>query len=143
MIDVTVVRGLDAAPAARILREEVFVREQGFLEEYDDIDATAWHAVLTVDGLPSATGRLFWDAVGGGWHIGRVAVAASARGRGLGAMVMEALERKALELGGDRAVLSAQCRAQGFYERIGYRAFGEVYLDEDCPHIDMEKRLAP
>lgn len=36
---------------------------------------------------------------------------------------------------------NSQCRAQGFYEKIGYVASGETYLDEDCEHIHMEKKL--
>lgn len=29
----------------------------------------------------------------------------------------------------------------GFYEKNGFQAYGEEYLDEFCPHIHMEKRL--
>ncbi|MDY4474645.1 GNAT family N-acetyltransferase [Mitsuokella sp.] len=38
-------------------------------------------------------------------------------------------------------VLSAQIQARPFYEKLGYRASGEEYLDEYCPHIRMEKEL--
>ena len=46
---------------AKNIREEVFMREQGFSEEleFDDIDQTAWHIVLTSRGKPVGTGRLF------------------------------------------------------------------------------------
>ena len=44
-------------------------------------------------------------------------------------------------MGGKRVYISAQCQAQPFYQRLGYTAYGEVYLDEHCPHIDMEKYL--
>ena len=40
---------------------------------------------------------------------------------------------------GPRFILSAQVRAQGFYEAIGYHAKGETYLDEYCPHVTMTK----
>lgn len=42
-------------------RRKVFVAEQGFSEEleFDDIDQTAWHIVLTSRGKPVGTGRLF------------------------------------------------------------------------------------
>ena len=29
----------------------------------------------------------------------------------------------------------------GFYEKVGYIAYGEEYLDEGYPHIDMKKTL--
>ena len=48
---------------------------------------------------------------------------------------------KAKALGGEKVVISAQCQARAFYEKLGYTAFGEEYLDEYCPHIDMEKKL--
>ena len=31
--------------------------------------------------------------------------------------------------------------ARPFYEKLGYWASGEEYLDEYCPHIHMEKEL--
>ena len=32
-------------------------------------------------------------------------------------------------------------RADGFYEKCGYTAEGETYLDQHCPHIHMFKLL--
>ena len=43
--------------------------------------------------------------------------------------------------GGRKLALSAQIQAQGFYEKCGFAPMGEVYLDEFCPHIHMEKEL--
>ena len=42
---------------ARKIREEVFVREQGFQEEFDEIDGYAVHLVLFCDGTPAAVCR--------------------------------------------------------------------------------------
>jgi len=129
---------------ARMIRTRVFHEEQGFsLEnEFDDIDRTACHVVVLEDGEPAATGRIFSQDGGACWHIGRVAVLPSRRGQGLGAAAMVEMERKVRELGGTSILLSAQCQAQGFYQRLGYAPQGETYLDEHCPHIDMIKLLA-
>ena len=54
---------------------------------------------------------------------------------------MEAMEQKARQLGAKDIQLSAQVQARGFYEKLGYRAYGQEYLDEHCPHIAMEKTL--
>ena len=35
---------------ARIIRQEVFVEEQGFHHEFDETDQTAWHLVLYENG---------------------------------------------------------------------------------------------
>lgn len=40
-----------------------------------------------------------------------------------------------------RLALSAQVRVRPFYEKLGYTASGDEYLDEYCPHIHMEKEL--
>ena len=75
------------------------------------------------------------------WHIGRVCVRKAFRGRELGRLVMEGLEKAVAGEGGEKVVLSAQVQARGFYEKLGYTAHGPEYLDEHCPHVEMEKRL--
>lgn len=133
-------KGLEENPEARLIRQTVFVEEQGFQQEFDEIDPIAWHLVLWIDGAPAATGRTFLgQGKDGAWTIGRVAVVKSHRGQGLGASVVRELERAAKAQGARSFVLSAQVRAKGFYEAIGYRAHGEPYLDEYCPHVTMTK----
>jgi predicted GNAT family N-acyltransferase len=144
--------------AAHALRLAVFVDEQGVPveEEIDDLDTdpTTTH-VLVRDGARGGavvgTGRLLTDpAHPGEVHVGRVAVAASARGTGTGAAVMRALEEVALAehapSGPDgrrsvRVLLSAQVQAIGFYERLGYTVSGPVYLDAGIDHRDAVKIL--
>lgn len=125
---------------ARLIRTEVFVEEQGFREEFDDKDRECIHLVLFEDNIPAATGRIYQDS-GKTYIAGRIAVRKSHREKDLGAEVMELLEEKARELGAEVLAVSAQCRAIGFYEKSGYTASGEVYFDEYCEHIHMEKRL--
>lgn len=131
--------GLDSLPEAMEIRKTVFVDEQGFVDEFDETDKTAHHIVVLHDGSPIATGRVFPDE--GSWHIGRVAVLPDSRKTGAGRYVMNTLEEIAAENGAAEVVLSAQVQASGFYERLGYSAFGEEYLDQHCPHIDMRKKI--
>lgn len=125
---------------ARLIRTEVFIEEQGFRDEFDDKDAVVTHLVLFEDGVPAATGRVFPES-GKTFYAGRVAVRKPYRGKNLGAEVMKLLEEKAKEQGAEILAVSAQCRARGFYEKLGYTASGDVYLDEYCEHIHMEKVL--
>ncbi|MDX5317791.1 MAG: GNAT family N-acetyltransferase, partial [Actinomycetes bacterium] len=83
-------------------------------------------------------------------HVGRVAVRATARGRGVGAALMSHLEgvaiaRHGVRRGDDLVVLvalSAQEHAIGFYTRLGYSLVpGERYLDAGIWHRDMERRV--
>lgn len=138
---IALVQGIENAPEAARLREQVFLREQGFSTEFDGIDAQAWHLTLLRQGRALAVGRLYPGDRPGLFVIGRVAVCQSCRGQGLGKKVVLALEEQARRLGGRTVQLSAQCHAQGFYEKLGYTAYGQIYLDEHCPHIHMEKTL--
>ena len=72
MNEVRIIQGLENAPEAEAIRREVFMEEQGFCSEFDDIDKRAYHAIVYTNGKASATGRLFEGR--SGWHIGRVAV---------------------------------------------------------------------
>lgn len=125
---------------ARLIRTEVFVEEQGFREEFDSKDKECIHLVLFEDNIPAATGRIYRDS-GKTYIAGRIAVRKSHRGKNLGSEVMRLLEEKARELGAEVLAVSAQCRAKGFYEKMGYTESGEIYLDEYCEHIHMGKRL--
>ena len=127
-------------PQARAIREAVFVQEQGFLNEFDEIDDTALHMVIYDGETAVATGRVYQDAAGE-YRIGRVAVVKEYRGKHMGNQVLCALEQKVAEMGAQSVSLSAQCAARGFYEKNGYTAAGEVYFDEHCPHVHMEKRI--
>ena len=129
---------------AKTIREKVFMEEQGFKNEFDEYDEMVPHAVLFMEGCAVATGRLLPGERSGDFIIGRVAVLPEFRGRNLGAQIMLALEQLGSgsgRVGGKRISLSAQCRASGFYQTLGYREIGEAYLDEFCPHILMEKSL--
>ena len=91
----TLSKGLNNSPDARAIRQSVFVEEQGFEYEFDDIDETALHLVLYDENdNPCATGRLFFD---GCMKIGRIAVMKEYRGQSLGSEVIAILEEKALE----------------------------------------------
>lgn len=138
-IEFETAKGIENAPFAKKIRQEVFVSEQGFVNEFDNIDSEAYHIVAFVDGEQAAAARLFEEDRG--WHIGRVAVLKKFRGMGLGAQIMKKSEEFARENKISKISLSAQKRVQGFYEKLGYKAQGDIYYDEFCPHIMMTKEL--
>lgn len=137
---VKILKKPDALNDPFCIREEVFVKEQGFQNEFDEVDNVSWHVVAYNGDTPAACGRLFFKS-DDTCIIGRVAVRRTFRGKRVGALIMNALEELARNLGGKEIELSAQCRAVGFYERLGYRSKGDTYLDEFCPHIVMKKKL--
>ncbi|HJC57722.1 MAG TPA: GNAT family N-acetyltransferase [Candidatus Eisenbergiella intestinipullorum] len=132
----------DSLPEEAIrIREEVFMQEQGFQEEFDEIDGIAAHLVLYCGGSPAAVCRFYQDRVEDGWLIGRLAVRKPYRGKGIGAVLLSEAEKEIERRGGRAAVLHAQRQAQPFYEKQGYAAYGETDFDEGCPHVWMKKSL--
>ena len=136
---VKIAKGIENNGDAKIIRQNVFISEQGFENEFDDTDKVAVHCVIYDGGFPVATGRVFEQD--GSAHIGRIAVQKAYRGKKLGEMVVKALEDYAEKAGFKECALSAQTRVQGFYEKLGYTAHGDVYFDEYCPHILMTKQF--
>ena len=122
----------------RALRRKVFIEEQGVSEadEVDDLDDRAIHLLATLDGAPVGSARLLVQGATG--KVGRVCVLAEARGTGLGAALMRAAVEEFRKLPGvTRVKLGAQTHALGFYERLGFTAFGPEYPDAGIPHRDM------
>ncbi len=136
-------------PEIAALRTRVFVEEQGVPPEVerDDRDATAVHVLSRAPGGGSAgpvvaTGRLLLPEDGSGTAtIGRMAADASVRGRGHGAAVLAELHRQAARRGLTAVELHAQLSARGFYERAGYRAVGDEYLEAGIAHVTMRRDL--
>lgn len=127
---------------ARAIREKVFIEEQGFQEEFDDIDDVATHFVVYDDSEEAiATCRVFYDEQRGSHLLGRLAVTKEHRGKNIGRLIVEAAEKHVQEIGGAQLQLHAQCRITEFYNRLGYVAFGDVEDDQGCPHIWMRKVL--
>jgi len=72
----------------------------------------------------------------------RVAVLEKARGSGIGRALMEAIEFHAHEKGLESIRLNAQLQATDFYQKLGYVAQGEVFIEAGIDHRAMTKRLA-
>lgn len=129
----------DFKDAANI-RRAVFVDEQGFENEFDEIDETAYHIVIYDKMLPIATGRMYpKDQTT--MILGRIATIKEYRGQSIGSLIVTLLENKARELNYRATELSAQQRAQGFYEKLNYQVEGDTYFDEWCLHVKMRKDL--
>ena len=136
------VRKYDYLPEeAKKLRSEVFLDEQKFSVEFDDTDDIATHLVMFDGSEPAAVCRFFFSDEHGCYMIGRVAVAKEHRGKDLGSLIMQEAERLIKAEGGETIELSAQCRASGFYAKLGYKIVSEEYFDEYCTHVLMKKTI--
>lgn len=125
---------------AKEIREAVFIEEQGFESEFDEIDNTAVHFVLfDEDESPIATCRVFWNNQMSAYTLGRLAVIKEYRGRNIGSLIVKEVEKYVREIGGKCIVLHAQCQVRTFYNKLGYKEFGDIEDEQGCPHIWMGK----
>lgn len=138
--------------AAYAVRYDVFVTEQQVPAELelDELDETADHFVAYTGTRAIGAGRLVVEpagfegadpTLGPVGHLGRLAVRPEARGTGLGVDLVKAIEERAAERGLRVVALSAQTHALGFYERLGYAAYGAEFDDAGLPHRWMRRTL--
>lgn len=126
----------------RLLRRRVFIEEQGVSEadEVDDQDEAAIHLLASEGDTPIGSARLLRQDETG--KIGRVCVLATHRGRGIGAaLIRAAVEEFRKQPGVKKVKLGAQSHAIGFYEGLGFTAYGPEYDDAGIPHRDMALAL--
>jgi predicted GNAT family N-acyltransferase len=134
---------------ALAIREVVFIEEQSVPQmlERDAEDAQAFHVLALDGGHAVGTGRLYALAQpppgeSGDWgRVGRMAVLQSHRRRGVGRLLLQALEHEARLRGWAGIMLHAQLTAMEFYSRHDYRAEGAVFQEAGMPHVEMKKRL--
>ncbi len=129
------------------IRRVVFIEEQSVPEadELDDLDAVCRH-FLAAPGKNSpareavGTARILFLSDGTA-KAQRVAVLKEHRKSGVGAALMFALEGEAARAGLATLVLGSQLSAVPFYERLGYEAYGDVFVDAGIDHLMMRKNV--
>ncbi len=121
---------------AHQVRDAVFVEEQHVPPEIerDQMDPYCLHCVAyDIDGSVLGTGRLLPDG-----HVGRMAVRAQARGRGIGGMILRTLMSQAQLRGDRKVVLNAQTHAQSFYQHHGFATSSSEFEEAGIPHVEMQ-----
>lgn len=74
-------------------------------------------------------------------RLRQMAVNSGLQGKGVGRALVSFAENIALDFGYTRMMLHARSSAVGFYEKLGYRVFGEPFTEVSLPHRLMEKKL--
>ncbi|KAF2507431.1 GNAT family N-acetyltransferase [Flavobacterium foetidum] len=122
------------------LRSEIFVVEQNCVYlDLDNKDQKSFHLLYYVDGALSGVTRLLPEGLSyNESSIGRVVIAPSRRGLGLGVQLMEASIAGCEEKFGKSPIrISAQYHLSKFYQSLGFVEQGEVYDEDGIPHIEM------
>ena len=123
------------------LRMEVFTVEQNCVyQDVDDKDQKSFH-LAGWDGnklvaycriLPP--GISYTEA-----SIGRVVTSPAYRKSGCGRDLMtKAIVKTLSQFTCSKITISAQFYLKQFYESLGFTAFGDIYLEDNIPHIKMQ-----
>jgi predicted GNAT family N-acyltransferase len=74
-------------------------------------------------------------------YVGRLAVLADWRGRGVGGAMLERLIELARALGHERVAVNARVDACDLYARHGFVRTGEPWIEAGLEHVAMERPL--
>ncbi len=124
------------------IRRKVFCDEVGFTPEFefDDSDKISKHLVVYDGGVAVCNARLFPEKQDI-WHFGRLRRLKEYRGKGYGKQAVLKCIEKCVEIGAKQITLGAKYDKKSFYEKIGFKEYGEVFLEEGIPHINMKMDL--
>ncbi len=135
---------------AKTVRKRVFMEEQGFKNEFDDVDTAPQtiHLTAYIDNQLAGCARFFpsdlepnTETAPNKWVFGRLAVLPEMRKGGIGSAILSECEHIAAKNGAREMHLHAQCNAAKFYENAGYESYGSIEFDEHVEHQWMSKEL--
>lgn len=131
----------DITPDIKTLRNNTFVIEEQlpYNDEFEGDEDKFIHCCLYRGDELIATARI--GVEGNYARISRIAVKAGLRKQGKGTAIVKYAEEMAKQFNKPSLLVIAQIQAKGFYEKIGYAAVGEPFIDAGLPHIRMVKRI--
>ena len=119
-------------------RCEIFVVEQGMrCQDMDDMDQVSKHFILKENDKLLAYLRAFYDESEKAVKIGRVL--SITHKKGLGTMLLDFAVSEIRKNEPDTKIyVNSQKQASGFYEKMGFKAVSDEFLEEGVLHIKME-----
>jgi len=120
-----------------LVRGMVFVIEQkiAWEIEFDGLDDRSILFTAYLDDIPVGAGRLYQ------YKIGRVSTLKEYRKMGIGALIVEEIEKFAKRNKFPFLKLHSQVEVMDFYINLGYEAMGDIFKEADIDHILMKKTM--
>ena len=125
--------GNSTSEEERFIREEVFCKEQGFVNEIDDLEDSSFHLLYYFNDLVIGVCR-FYELEKDIYKIGRIAVLKEYRNKGIGREIVNSAISYIKELKAKKIYIYSQLHAVGFYEKLGFIVEGDIFYEEDHPH---------
>lgn len=129
---------------AFLIRRKVFIEEQDvpLHLELDEYDMKSTHFVAYDEATPIGAGRIrVADETTSVGKVERVCILPEYRGKHLGNLLMDCMEKYAMDHRFEKLKLNAQSHALPFYEKRGYIITSPEFLEAGIPHRAMEKEL--
>jgi predicted GNAT family N-acyltransferase len=143
-VNIELVDWQDKKDMLRKIREEVFIIGQNVPQnlEWDEFDETSKHLLAeNAKGEAVGTARMHYSEDHRQAKIGRVAVLAKHRKKGIGQALVEKLIEVAKQDAVSEIILGSQVDATAFYNKMGFVEFGGEYLEAGIRHRKMILRL--
>jgi predicted GNAT family N-acyltransferase len=136
-ISINRIKNEEEQKIAWAIRHEVFVIGQNCPEELEwEHEEESIHYLALLNGEPLGTAR--WRETEKGIKLERFAVLASARNKGIGSALVQALTQE-LSSSGKLLYLHAQLEAAPLYAKFGFKPKGENFWEAGIEHVKMEK----
>jgi ElaA protein len=122
------------------LRNEVFIVEQNCpYQDLDNKDLKSWHLMGIEEDRLLAYSRLLAPGISySESSIGRIVSSPSVRKTGMGKkLIRESIEQVKNLFKTDTIRIGAQFYLKAFYESFGFIQDGDIYLEDNIPHIIM------
>ena len=121
---------------ANAIRTRVFVNEQKVDQrlEFDMFENVAKHYLVFHDNTPVATAR--WRETTEGIKLERFAVEIAYRKKGIAKLILQRTLKDTIPLN-KKIYLNSQVVAMGFYQKYGFKAEGELFVEANIDHYKM------
>lgn len=113
------IQGKWFAPGEELSAEVLSVREQVFGVSGPGSDPQGWNALVYMDSVPAASGRIWWN--NDAYWLGEIGVIPELRGHLLGDLVLRLLIFKAQSHAAREIRLRSPSETVGFFSRLGFR----------------------
>ena len=135
-LEIRIVDWHEQQDALKAIRKSVFIDEQHVPKEleWDGLDTECTQFLATINSTPVATARLT-----GKGQIGRMAVLKDFRGKGIGSRLLAVVIEQAKLAGYKQDFLHAQVNVIEFYQRHGFTACGDIFIDAGIEHRSMKR----
>lgn len=140
---VLIAKNIDDINTCYKLRKIVFVDEQKvpIEEEIDKYDESAVHFLLFRENVPIGAGRIYQEDDIETAIVGRICILKDYRNTGAGWFLMNEIIDYCKKQDFSKIVLGAQEYALEFYQKLGFEACSQRYMDTNIPHFKMHLEL--